>query len=240
MAADGAPVLPDVLTLDVVLGPAVQGRAHLRDGIAKPAVAKVELFLVVGPAQVEMAGLVREHTAQCRGHGVGVRGEVTDPGVPLPMPVGEYRQDPVDRAVGFPVLELAVHPFRLGREGRGEQQKPLGVVERPLDDRTPQVRIDGQPGFIAENLEGSAPVPRLGQPLKGRLQGRGQLSIRRVRVGDEPVVAHGQPVDQRLTLLNHFVLMRQDCAEVSANPAPHRQAKNQTRVPPSMVCSAGT
>jgi hypothetical protein len=44
-------------------------------------------------------------------------------------------------------------------------------------------------------------------------------------------------LDERL---NHLVLMRQECADASANPAPQVQAKNHTRVPPSSAYSGGT
>ena len=39
---------------------------------------------------------------------------------------------------------------------------------------------------------------------------------------------------------NHFVLMRQECADANANPAPQPQAKIHTRVPFSIGCSGGT
>src|SRR4029077_3118860 len=38
---------------------------------------------------------------------------------------------------------------------------------------------------------------------------------------------------QRATFVNHFVLIRQECAEAIAKQAPHMQAKNHTRAPPS-------
>ncbi len=47
-------------------------------------------------------------------------------------------------------------------------------------------------------------------------------------------------IRQRLARVNHLVLMRQDCADVNANPAPHPQAKIHTSVPPSIACSGGT
>ena len=40
--------------------------------------------------------------------------------------------------------------------------------------------------------------------------------------------------------MNHLVLMRQECAEANANPAPHPQAKIHTSVPPSTACRLGT
>ncbi len=40
--------------------------------------------------------------------------------------------------------------------------------------------------------------------------------------------------------MNHFVLMRHECADASAKPAPHMQANSHTRVLPVTVCSAGT
>ena len=134
-------MLPDVLALDLVLRHPVQRGSDLGDGIAEPAVVEIDLLLFVGPPQVEMAGLVGEHAAQSLRHGVGVGREVTGCLVPLPVTVGENRKDPVDGPVCLPVLDLPAHPFRLRRKGRGEQQEPLGVVER-LDDGTPQVRID--------------------------------------------------------------------------------------------------
>src|SRR5271166_5371863 len=39
--------------------------------------------------------------------------------------------------------------------------------------------------------------------------------------------------------LNHLIFCRHDCAEVSANPAPHMQATNQTSPAPSGPWNAG-
>lgn len=44
---------------------------------------------------------------------------------------------------------------------------------------------------------------------------------------------------QRLARLNHLVLIRHEYADVRAKPAPHRQAKNHTRVPFSAGWSDG-
>ena len=182
-------MLPDVFALDLVLRHPVQRGGDLGDGIAEPAVVEIDLLLVACPPEVEVPRLVGEYPTQSRRHGVGLGREVAGCLVPLPVTVGEHGKDPVDGPVGLPVLDLPAYPFGLRRQRRGEQQEPLGVVEG-LDDGTPQVRIYRQAGLVAEDLQGPPPEPRLGQFLERLLQRGRELSVGRVRVGDEAVVTH--------------------------------------------------
>ena len=74
----------------------------------------------------------------------------------------------------------------------------------------------------------------------------GERTITRLRGGYASSLARSSPASsipftgQREIFVNHFVFIRHECAEASANPAPHRQANNHTRMLPAAVCSGVT
>ena len=129
-------------------------------------------------------------------------------------------------------LHARLRPRGAGRLGRLGGSRVRAVV-----------RVRAQPAVDA-NGAGSGHVRRAGRVDP---QGRGdgaQTGLRRnacVRRAVRGAEARRAVVPaQRSAVLNHLVLLRQDSAEVIANPAPHMQAKTHTSVvPTSMVCSGG-
>ena len=69
--------------------------------------------------------LVPQHATQHGRHGSRVRGEVAGRRVPLPRPVGDHRQDVIDRLGRNPVRDLLVHPLRARRIRRRQQHEPV-------------------------------------------------------------------------------------------------------------------
>ena len=52
------------------------------------------------------------------------------------------------------------------------------------------MRVGRQARLVAEHVQGAAAVPPLRQPLQPALEGGCQLAVRRMAIGDEPVVGH--------------------------------------------------
>src|SRR5262249_53333284 len=67
--------------------------------------------------------------------------------------------------------------------------EPGGSAERGLD-RGPQGWIGGETGRVAEDAQRAPPIPGLGEVVKRLLKLRRQLSIGRMAVRDERVIAH--------------------------------------------------
>jgi hypothetical protein len=180
-------VLADLLARQLVLGDAAQRGGQLGHRVEEAAVPGVDLHLGAGPRQVDVPGLLVEHAEQGRVGGRRRAVEVTGGVVPRPRPVGDDREDAVGALVLDPVGDLAAHPLGAGRIGRREEDEPPRPVEG-LHDRGPQVRVGRQAGVVTEHPQGAPAVPRLGVALQRRLEGRGELAVGGVAVGDEGVV----------------------------------------------------
>ena len=71
--APGPAVLADVLAFELVLGHPVHGRGQIGHRGPEATVAQIEIGLVPGPAQVQVAGFVEQRPSQGVGHGRGLR-----------------------------------------------------------------------------------------------------------------------------------------------------------------------
>ena len=187
-------VLPDVLTLELVLGHPVHRGRQIRHRRPEAAVAKIQIRLVMREPQVQMARLLGDRRHQPLGNRVAH--QPTRLGIPLPDTRRQRRQDPISRLGRQPVLDLLVHPRRRRRLRRRQQHEPLRLIQRRLD-RRPQMRVRGQPRLVPEHPQRACLVPRLRQLLQPRLQRRRQPTIRRVAIGDERVVRHPAPLRRR-------------------------------------------
>ena len=183
--ADGAALLADLFRFELVLGDAMDRRGDVGDSGPERRVVQVEMLVGSCETQIHPPRIAPERPVQRRGRGVGRRGDVTVG--PTELTVGHHREDAIGAAVLQPVLDLLVHPARLGSLRREQQDEPLGLIHR-LGDRSPQMRTGTQRRLITEDVEGPALPPRLGEPLQTRLESRGEQVVGVVGVGNEPVV----------------------------------------------------
>ena len=165
----------DVLTLKLVLGNAVGRCRELRDNVAEPAVAKVEIGHGTRPAQVDVTRLLLRRGGQ-RGWHRGAN-ELFRARVPPPRAIAHNEKNAVGRLRREPVLELATNPVGCRGVGRCEQNEPLRFFERVLN-RCPQVRIRGEDGLVTKHPQRARPVPGLCQPLEIALERGRELAVR--------------------------------------------------------------
>ncbi|MFC6607963.1 hypothetical protein ACFQFC_13025 [Amorphoplanes digitatis] len=131
----GPAMLPDVLTLQLVLAHPVHRRRQLGDRVPETGMLQAQMLAAARPPQIQEQRLLGEHPPQRLGHRRRVLGEVVTLPIPLPLTVGHHRQDPIRRLRRDPVLDLLVHPVRLRGLGTGEQHEVLRAVQRGLDRR---------------------------------------------------------------------------------------------------------
>ena len=179
------PVLADVLTDQLILGPLVHRRGQVRHRVAEAGVGQRQVLLCAGPAKVDVARLLAERPDQgTRQGGSPIPVEIAGCVVPDDLPVGHHHEEPGRRLVRAPVGRLLLHPRGAGRVRGGQQDEELRARQRRLD-RRPQRRVGRQARLVAEHSQRPQPVPGLGEAVQGALQRRCEPAVDRVAVGDE-------------------------------------------------------
>ena len=115
-----SPVLPQMLTDELVQLHVPEGGCHSSDGIGRDrGAAASEPHL----AQVNPTWFVAERTAKRRGDR-SISGPVPLALVPRQTRAGRHDKQPIGGAVSYPPLDLTIHPLRLRGICRSEQDEP--------------------------------------------------------------------------------------------------------------------
>lgn len=193
------PMLTHLLGLQVVFRHTPHRRRHIRHHPPKTRITQIQLHLIPSPTQINPPRLLRERRQQRR-RNRRPRTNRTRRLIPHEPTLGQHRQNPLRILVLQPIRHLPVHPRRLRRIHRQQQNEPLRRIQRRRD-RRPQVRIRRQTGLIPEHPNRPPPPPRLGEPLQRRLQPRRQQPIRRMRIRNERIhtPTHPRPLTRHRT-----------------------------------------
>ena len=193
-------MLADVLTDQLVLGDAVEGRRQFADAVAKARVAHRDVAFVARPAQIDPERLARRPTTQRRAGRPIPRSK-------SPLPSSQRSSPPVSaiRTVSWllllaPPANLLVDPVRGRRLGRGQEDEEARLRERLLD-RRPELRRSGEARLVAKDAQSAPPVPGLGERPKTRLKRGRQAAVGRMTVGDESVITRARRCEEPRSLV---------------------------------------
>jgi hypothetical protein len=166
----------------------VKGRREVEYRAAEPCVPERQLFALVDPAQIDVARLILDATAQAIRQRRGDRPvEVPTRRVPRDRAARERDQHPVWLARRQECFDLARDPGGGSRGWRGEEQQVFGVVECPCDG-APERGVGGKACLVPENAERVRLVPGPREALQCFLDRFREVQVFRVAIGNERVV----------------------------------------------------